>query len=781
MMSQLLTTKTSLATLLLCSSLSIYSNTRVDQIRTKKATLQELMNKAENKGINIEREKCVIWMTDEFSKYADWDEKNVAENVKHYAAYRDVEGSKQNYSARAQQMAEDLPGFERGEIILMLDDAIATLKAEIKGTIKRPEAYVLDWTTFIRKDDQFVGADNETPIFIHDYFSKPKGFVSDYTGHLHSGLLSFSYLSDPNTVRSAEINKIKQLKNSAGYIMLWHGFAPKWAAEMDKDIQEGKRNFTLYDIDNPIVRDGWKEVISQMVPHLVNDGETVKGARLGYVLANEPHWYTSSKSYFKGGVSKHGMAKFRVWLEERYGNINDLNKNWNTSFATFDDVAFDLPFNPNTTLGTAKGYDWQRFNMDRVNSWFELLHSNITEIDPTANTQIKMMPHCWTDNERDHGLDFEYLTELTNVSGNDAQMYKDITWNKGVTPWWKSRYAYDWKQMMAYDFYKSIKPNQPIINSEGHYLSTARYRDNEMKPNYVRTCFWLATMHGMNSCYSWFWARETSTGEPSKKVLGANSQTDNAMASAYAASVVQQPRVANEVTQTYFDMNALSKEVVKFQRARRPLRIFYSETAAINNKAYMTGSVFPLYEALNFEGISLGFATERIIKRQDHSLWDAILVYKTATVTDDEFAALQSYLDNGGTIIIDDTSLVKDQYGAGRSSKLSASKGSLIKVNSLADYRIQGLNKLGVDAPSLMLEELNTSGEGKGCEWRVAKVDNGKTLMYIINLGKTDATLKVKDPMSGKSMAMRNMLNGRTLGKTFTLQSEDVLVLEYGK
>ncbi len=780
MINQLITQKTSLATLLLCSSLSIYSNSQVDQIDTKKAALQELMNKAEDKGINIEREKCVIWMTDEFSKYANWDENNVAENVKHYQAYTDVNGSEQNYKAKAQQMANDLPGFERSEIILMLDNAITTLNAEINGSIKRPDAYVLDWETFKRKDDQFVGADGETPIFIHDYFSKPKGFVSDYTGHLQSGLLSFSHLKDPKNVKSWEIDKLKQLNENAGYVMLWHGLPPQWAVDMDKDIREGQRNFTLYDIDNPIVRDGWKEVITQMVPHLVNDGEPVNGARLGYVLANEPHWYTSSDSYFKGGVSKHTMENFRAWLKEKYGSINNLNKNWKVRFATFDDVTFALPFNPNNTLGTAKGYDWQRFNMDRVNSWFNLLHSNITKVDPTANTQIKMMPHCWTDNERDHGLDFEYLTELTNVSGNDAQMYKDLTWNKGVTPWWKSRYAYDWKEMMAYDFYKSIKPDQPIINSEGHFLSTSRFRDHDMKPNYVRTCFWLATMHGMNSCYSWFWARETSTGEPSKQVLGANSQSDNAMASSYAASVVQQPRVANEVTQTYFDMNALSNDVVKFQRARRPLRIFYSETAAINNKAYMTGSIFPLYEALNFEGTSLGFATERIIEKQDPSQWNAILVYKTASVTDDEFAALQSYLDNGGTVIIDDASLVKNQYGANRSSSLSASKGSLIKVNSLDDYRTQGLNKLGVDSLTMILEESNTSTKGKGCEWRVAKADNGNTLMYIINLGKTNATLKVKDAAKGEYLAMHNMLNGQTLDTTFTLQSEDVLILEYG-
>ncbi len=757
-----------------------------DQIASKKTMLQDLMSEAEGKSINTEREKCVVWMTDEFSKYADWDEANVAANKKHFEAYTDVKGSAQNFKEKAQEMAEGLATFEREEIIKMLDDAIAELKAEMNGEIKRPAAVLLDWKNIERQNDQYVAADGRTPVFVHDYFSKPKDFRTDYTGHLESTSIAIAHTKNENEVSPWKVSELKQMfTGNAGYIMLWHGIPAKWMLDKDPEIRHGQRNFTLYDIDNPIVRKGWETVCSQMLPALVKNGKPVNATNFGFVMANEPHWYTSATSYFQQAdmyknpsVSVHTMEKFIEWLEAKYGNINNLNRAWKERHATFSAITITLPFNPNTFLYTPKAYDWQRFNMDRVNDWFTHLHTNITKVIPDAGTQIKVMPHCWTDDERDHGLDFEYLTELSNVSGNDAQMYKETTWNKGEIPWWKEHYAFHWKEMMAYDFFKSVKPDQPIINSEGHYLSTSRFRDPAMSPAYVRTCFWYATFHGMNSCYSWFWARESDTGAPSEDVLGANSQVDNAMSASYAASVVQQPRVANEVTQTYYDMNAISADVVQFQRARRPMRIFYSEACAIAQKTYMTGAIFPLYESLNFEGTSLGFATQRIIEKQDNKSWKCILVYNTEYATDVEFAALQSYLDQGGVVIKDARSLTKNEYGTARTTTLNTNKGgTIVNVNTLAAYKAEALKYLGVDAPTYYVEETNTGG-AKGCEWRVAQGTNGHPILYVVNLGKSEATLTIKSKASNTAIVSRNMLTNQPVASTFKLPSEEVIILE---
>ncbi len=53
---------------------------------------------------------------------------------------------------------------------------------------------------------------------------------------------------------------------------------------------------------------------------------------MGYILSNEPHWFSMQKTWATGVISKYTMEKFRVWLKNKHGNIAHLNKLWNTSF-----------------------------------------------------------------------------------------------------------------------------------------------------------------------------------------------------------------------------------------------------------------------------------------------------------------------------------------------------------------------------------------------------------------------------------------------------------------
>lgn len=36
---------------------------------------------------------------------------------------------------------------------------------------------------------------------------------------------------------------------------------------------------------------------------------------MGYILSNEPHWFSMQKTWATGVISKYTMEKFRVWLK----------------------------------------------------------------------------------------------------------------------------------------------------------------------------------------------------------------------------------------------------------------------------------------------------------------------------------------------------------------------------------------------------------------------------------------------------------------------------------
>ena len=140
-------------------------------------------------------------------------------------------------------------------------------------------------------------------------------------------------------------------------------------------IEIGARLFTKYDIDNPEIRRYWEVTLAQIVPNLKGQTRT----RLGYLLANEPHWHTAAKkwdtpvsqiatanaNWDTGPVSDYTKAKFRTWLEAKHKNIASLNSLWGTSYQSFSEADITVPVD-NNLLGTPKWYDWMKFNQDRV-------------------------------------------------------------------------------------------------------------------------------------------------------------------------------------------------------------------------------------------------------------------------------------------------------------------------------------------------------------------------------------------------------------------------------
>ncbi|MEI8619289.1 beta-galactosidase [Pseudoalteromonas sp. B193] len=160
-------------------------------------------------------------------------------------------------------------------------------------------------------------------------------------------------------------------------MVYWLMGIPKWVEEQEPEVRKGRSLFTGFDIDNPLAREVWGKIIRKT-------GELTKGKKVtevGFVLANEPHWYAekghwTQKFQEMTSISSYTLNKFRSWLDKKYqGDINELNENWGTHFSQFADVAIEIPIDP-AIKGEAKWYDWTRYNMDRSTDWFTTFKTN---------------------------------------------------------------------------------------------------------------------------------------------------------------------------------------------------------------------------------------------------------------------------------------------------------------------------------------------------------------------------------------------------------------------
>ncbi|WP_222861297.1 alpha-amylase family protein [Seonamhaeicola marinus] len=751
--------------------------------------LESLMQDAKSKSIDVSREETLLWFSKEFIKFANWDEANMAQVEKAF-------GYDGHYKKDAAKHAAELPDYERTKVNEILDNGIKQLQSVLDGSIKRRPAPKIDWGNIEVTDKALLN--NGKPIFLHDYFSKTVGqpltnsaVYNDYLGNMYHGgenlyeehqdrAINPWLLNEDGTFDQDRLKLLTDIPDTnIGFLYLWNSGLPEWLHKKDSTVAQGRSLFMGLDIDNPNVRAHWGKIAKKA--GALTNGKKV--TQLGFVLANEPHWF-AEKGYWTqrygemNSISDHTKNKFRTWLSKKYhGNISALNKNWESAFKDFNAVEITIPIDTKYR-GKPIWYDWCRFAMFRSLDWFTHIQNELRTNAPEAPTSIKMQPRYFAENYRSHGLDFETLTELTSIIGDDAKAQSSRTFGRKNPEPWEEHYAYSWEEVaFSYDFMESVAPNKIHFNSETHFLSLSRWKDLNTPVDYVRSVFWLATLHGMDASTSWFWARDPD-GSPEDRLEGDLDFWDPGLGGAYAGSANMQPQMANEIAQVFLDMNSLSEAIIALRDERKPLRIFYSETSAINKKTHMT-ELFDLYESLYFEGIPLGYATEKIITKQDNASWDAILVYKTPYVTDKEFSALQNYLIEGGTVITDAESLLKNEYGANRKAILTKGKGNLITLEkgiSLKAIATKSLNEVKESRSDLILTESNGTSQ-KGCTWRVTKNAKGGYIVNILNIGKNEAKLNLK-LKKDTIQSVTNMMTGEELGTTFVIKKSGVLMLE---
>ncbi|MEN8811125.1 MAG: hypothetical protein ABF272_07000, partial [Flavobacteriales bacterium] len=306
---------------------------------------------------------------------------------------------------------------------------------------------------------------------------------------------------------------------------------------------------------------------------------------------------------------------------------------------------------------------------------------------------------------------------------------------------------------------------------------SGQWRDLDARTSYVRNVYWLATLMGMDANTGWFWARDPD-GSPEDRLEGELNFFDPGLGGAYAGSNNMQPHVSNEVTQVMYDLNTFSEEIIALRDQRRPLRLFYSETSAINIPDYMT-QIGVLYKELFFEGFPLGFVTKNIIEKQDNTHWNAVVVYNTNEVTEEEFMALQSYLDGGGTVILDTVkSLSMNEYGKKRNKKLTSGNGKLIILGNsdLNAIKKTALAEVAQYMPEVIIESDN--GEDfKTTISRVRKQKDGSYLVNLLNVGHNTTKIKLS-LKSDASITIKNLMTSNPVDTEFELFSEEVLLLE---
>lgn len=626
------------------------------QVAARKAELSSLIAEAEDKGLCTDYARASEQVVSIFQTAARWDHENLDEVKRVFGAFRWK--GKVDVAARAEQLAGD----ELNACLDVAGHAIGQLEAQLRGELTVQPAPDFSTGRMTQKKDRFIL--NGKTVFPYTLIWTPnEPIYRDTFGYLGSSFFQTTHLKpdgSPNIqyMVSEEMKLQEAVRHNVAPFAMMIGDSPaKWMLKKHPEIEHGRRHFTGYDIDSPLVRNWVEQLCAGMLPQLAAAcGEQP----IVYVLANEPHFATRVGGWrVDGGLSDITMKKWHQWLADKYSTVDALNEVYGTSHTSFGQVLFDgLP--PHSRQidpwlrGTPVWYDWCRFNMDRVNDWFTFLKKTMQANDGgrRAPASIKVLGKSLARHTRDGGIDVEYLTKLQDVMGADLrETPQGVTFygkhEEGIDPetGWMAHYAHEWlEQSMYLDFSKSICPDKPFYDSEWHGFSTTSWRHYNIPRDYVRSAIWLAFSHGMSMINPWVWGRDS----------------DGSMKRGHEhiGSLSTQPVAVDAYARVMRELNAHADDVVSFIPEHRDLLIYYCEESAIQDETY-TKQFGEVYEVLKLLNLSVGFTTPSEIHRAG-STKQTVIVPPTPNISDASLAALKKF--KGKTVQVGG-SFAKDEMG----------------------------------------------------------------------------------------------------------------------
>lgn len=174
-------------------------------------------------------------------------------------------------------------------------------------------------------------------------------------------------------------------------------------------------------------------------------------AFVGWDLWSEPHvinwanptWIPNPEFCF----CPHTVARFRGWLEEKYGSISSLNAAW---YRRFDDWADVQPSRMSTILSYTDYIDWKAFIVDKLGEDLRDRYQAVKQVAPAtivtshaAGVGLFASPHHWEGQADDWRMAREVDFYGTSFyPKHSAFVDRDVPWRAALLDFTRS-FGYD--------------------------------------------------------------------------------------------------------------------------------------------------------------------------------------------------------------------------------------------------------------------------------------------------------------------------------------------------
>lgn len=321
---------------------------------------------------------------------------------------------------------------------------------------------------------------------------------------------------------------------------------------------------------------------------------------------------------------------FRVWLRERYGTLDELNRVWNTAFwghTFYDWDEIVLPdhrtehFTENKTVAQTISIDYRRFNTDSILRCFQLEYRAVKKYTPDIPVTTNLMEGTYKALDyRKWGKYMDFISWDNYPSNSDS--FRRIALN--------------------HELMRGVGSGKPFVLMEQTPSSQNWQPVNSLKrPGVMRLWSYQAVAHGADAVL--FFQLKRSIGSCEKYHGAVIDHVGN-----------ENTRVFREVTKLGAELEMLGEEILgSTQKAETALMFDWENWWAVEYSAgpsvdlKYTDEIMNYYTALHRHNIPVDLIGEED-ELSGYKLVIAPVLYMTKPGVD---ARIREFVKNGGTFI----------------------------------------------------------------------------------------------------------------------------------
>ena len=424
-----------------------------------------------------------------------------------------------------------------------------------------------------------------------------------------------------------------------GLTVLWlfsFHYIPDWFYERYPDARmqqhdgsPGNGGWISMCLDHPGFREvaaAWLTFMAEMLgPH---------PATLAYVLWNEPH-LTDSVCYHP-----HTVARFRDWLQDRYGTAAALNVAWQSEY---EDVAAVVPPAPRGGTQWFRIYDkmvsadagdraavaaevgnqalwmdWMRFRQEHFAAFWKWEADTLRSADPGAVITSKIVPFdLYSSHAHGAGTNTElWMTECLDVLGMDLYPHLD----EDFLARWKC------------DYFLSLAQGKPIWHTEFNF--TFVKERGLAPPAQWRTAFYWQLARGVNGFWDFMW-------------------NDDIEYTLHYKGYKFAP-VTHEIARISEQMRVLAPQLAGLRPAPAQVAVLHSTTTglALCGDYAPTADQTTVLDLLYRNQVPFRFVTEDTIRNGALQDYRVLIAVGAVALPDDVVEAIRLFtVDNGGHVL----------------------------------------------------------------------------------------------------------------------------------